>query len=152
MPAFKDENRALQELARELTLVRSHNLTFKDGEPLHTVLLFAECGLVCMTFEHARSVAFDQYFSELATKEPALKKVRLLANALKHCVTNSNTKPDAVDLAESTLHFEIDEMYPATPMKVTVTTELLGDAKEVIETAFRFWLEYAQRLDESGPT
>jgi len=52
LPAFKDENRALQELVRELILVRSHNLTFKDGEPLHDVLLFAEAGLVCMTFEH----------------------------------------------------------------------------------------------------
>ena len=52
MPAFKDENRALQELARELTLVRNHNLTFKDGDNLAEVLLFAEAGLVCMTFEH----------------------------------------------------------------------------------------------------
>jgi hypothetical protein len=50
--AFKDENRALQELVRELILVRNHNLTFKDGEPLNHVLLFAEAGLVCMTFEH----------------------------------------------------------------------------------------------------
>jgi hypothetical protein len=52
MPVFKDENRALQELVRELILVRNHNLTFKDGDPLQNVLLFAEAGLVCMTFEH----------------------------------------------------------------------------------------------------
>jgi hypothetical protein len=52
MPAFKDENRALQELVRELMLVRNHNLTFKDGDNLAEVLLFAEAGLVCMTFEH----------------------------------------------------------------------------------------------------
>lgn len=52
MPIFKDENRALQELVRELRLVRNHNLTFKDGDNLAEVLLFAEAGLVCMTFEH----------------------------------------------------------------------------------------------------
>jgi hypothetical protein len=50
--AFKDENIALQELVRELILVRDPNLAFKDGEPLNDVLLFAEAGLVCMTFEH----------------------------------------------------------------------------------------------------
>ena len=49
---FKDENRALQELVRELLMVRAHNKSFRDGEPLNNVLLFAEAGLVCMTFEH----------------------------------------------------------------------------------------------------
>jgi hypothetical protein len=30
---FKDENRAMQELTRELLLLRQHNLKFRDGEP-----------------------------------------------------------------------------------------------------------------------
>lgn len=49
---FKDENRALQELARELQLVRSHNKAFKDGDPQHDILMFAESALVCLVLEH----------------------------------------------------------------------------------------------------
>src|SRR5579863_5848099 len=49
---FKDENRALQELARELALLRQHNLKFKEGDPQHTLMMFAEAALVCLTMEH----------------------------------------------------------------------------------------------------
>ncbi len=51
-PTFKDENRALQELARELAVLRQHNLQFKEGDPQHTLLMFAEAAVVCMTMEH----------------------------------------------------------------------------------------------------
>jgi hypothetical protein len=51
-PTFKDENRALQELARELALLRNHNLKFKEGDPQHTILMFAEAAVVCLTMEH----------------------------------------------------------------------------------------------------
>ncbi len=51
-PTFKDENRALQELARELTLLRAHNLQFKEGDPQDKILMFAEAALVCLTLEH----------------------------------------------------------------------------------------------------
>ncbi len=49
---FKDENRALQELARELTLLRGHNLKFREGDPQGDMLMFAEAALVCLTLEH----------------------------------------------------------------------------------------------------
>jgi hypothetical protein len=49
---FKDENRALQEMVRELLLVRDHNLQFKEGDPQRTLLMFAETGLVFMVLEH----------------------------------------------------------------------------------------------------
>jgi hypothetical protein len=67
MPAFKDENRALQELVRELLLVRSHNKSFKDGDNLAEVLLFAEAGLVCMTFEHFVRVVVGNQATSNAT-------------------------------------------------------------------------------------
>lgn len=51
-PTFKDENRALQELARELSVLRQHNLQFKEGDPQHTLLMFAEAAVVCMALEH----------------------------------------------------------------------------------------------------
>jgi hypothetical protein len=49
---FLDENRPLQELARELDLLRRHNLRFKDGDPQHHMLLLAEAALTCLTLEH----------------------------------------------------------------------------------------------------
>jgi hypothetical protein len=49
---FKDENRALQELARELHLLRQHNLNFREGDPQQTLLLMAEAALTCLTMEH----------------------------------------------------------------------------------------------------
>ncbi|MGA3125024.1 MAG: hypothetical protein ABSF69_30155 [Polyangiaceae bacterium] len=51
-PTFKDENRALQELTRELAVLRQHNLQFKEGDPQHALLMFAEAAVVCMTMEH----------------------------------------------------------------------------------------------------
>jgi hypothetical protein len=51
-PTFKDEHQALQELARELAVLRQHNLQFKEGDPQHKLLMFAEAAVVCMTMEH----------------------------------------------------------------------------------------------------
>jgi hypothetical protein len=49
---FKDENLAMQHLARELMLIREHNKRFKEGDPQDTLMLHAEAGLVCMALEH----------------------------------------------------------------------------------------------------
>ncbi len=48
--AFKDHHRELQELAREVFVLRYHNLQFKEGEPQDQLLMFAEGAmiLVCM--------------------------------------------------------------------------------------------------------
>jgi hypothetical protein len=54
-PSFKDENRAMQELVRELGLIRAHNLGFKEGDPHDRLLLFAEAALTCLTMERNRS-------------------------------------------------------------------------------------------------
>jgi hypothetical protein len=69
---FKDENRALQELARELDLLRRHNLQFREGAPQHTLLLTAEAALTCLTMEHFVRVvegdAAPEGASELQTR------------------------------------------------------------------------------------
>ncbi len=66
-PTFQDENRALQELARELTLLRAHNLQFKEGDPQDKILMFAEAALVCLTLEHFVRVVLGD---DAAEREP----------------------------------------------------------------------------------
>jgi hypothetical protein len=46
------ENRALQELVREYMLLREHNLQFKDGDDLRTLLLFSEAAIIIVIIEH----------------------------------------------------------------------------------------------------
>lgn len=48
---FKSRHREIQELVRELMLIRKHNLTFKEGDPQDTMLLFAEGAVVLVTLE-----------------------------------------------------------------------------------------------------
>lgn len=48
---FKDHHRELQELVRELELLRKNNLPIKEGEPQDKLLLFAEAALVCLVLE-----------------------------------------------------------------------------------------------------
>lgn len=50
---FRDENKALQVLAREVAIVRAHNTRHDEGygDQPH-VLLFAEGALYCMALEH----------------------------------------------------------------------------------------------------
>jgi hypothetical protein len=50
--SFRDENRAMVELARELDLLRKHNRKFKPGDPQGNLLVFAEAALVCLVLEH----------------------------------------------------------------------------------------------------
>ncbi len=83
-PTFKDENRALQDLARELTLRRAHNLQFKEGDPQDKILMFAEAALVCLTLEHfVRTLVGDDAtdrdtLHSLLTKAVEKKQVILL--------------------------------------------------------------------------
>src|SRR4051812_20043847 len=49
---FKDDNRALSEMVRELMWLRAHNLQFKPGDPQQNILMFAEAALTSLTLEH----------------------------------------------------------------------------------------------------
>ena len=79
MKTFKDENRALQELVRELTLIRGHNLRFGPTDPQRNLLLFAEGALVCLTMEHyVRIVVGDAL--------PGAKLFNLLQYSVSHAL------------------------------------------------------------------
>jgi hypothetical protein len=71
---FKDENRALQELARELALLRKHNLQFREGDPQEMMLLFAEAALTCLTMEHFVRVVLGPEATDRDTLPVLLQK------------------------------------------------------------------------------
>jgi hypothetical protein len=50
-PPFLERNLDLGYLARELAVVRRHNMTFDQSDPQETLLMFAEGGLVLMAME-----------------------------------------------------------------------------------------------------
>jgi len=103
-----------------------------------------------------RTETFERYREDLLAKEPVLRKVRELANALKHCVTHdkpNKRKPNAADLAELTLHVKVDfsgELPSIT--SVDVSAEFLLDAPKTVEEAWNYWIEYAHQLDREGVT
>jgi hypothetical protein len=65
MATFKERNREIQELVRELGLLRAHNLRFKEGDPQERLLLFAEAALVFLVLERfVRAILGDAKDSE----------------------------------------------------------------------------------------
>ncbi len=73
-PTFKDNNRALQELVRELILLRAHNLRFKEGDPQSEILMFAEAGLTCLAMEHFVRIVVGPRLPDGATLHNLLQK------------------------------------------------------------------------------
>src|ERR1700693_1937785 len=71
---FKDENRGLSEMVRELMWLRSHNLQFKPGDPQQDILMFAEAALTCLTLEHFVRVVIGADATDSDTLRPLLKK------------------------------------------------------------------------------
>src|SRR5882762_8581327 len=69
---FKDENRALSEMVRELMWLRAHNLQFKEGDPQHDILMFAETALTCLTLEHFVRIVLGPDAGEGDTLHPLL--------------------------------------------------------------------------------
>jgi hypothetical protein len=49
--AFKDQHRELQELAREVLVLRTHNLQFKEGDPQDQLLMAAEGAMILVCLE-----------------------------------------------------------------------------------------------------
>jgi len=48
---FKDRHREMQEIARELALLRSGNLRHREGDPQERLLLISEAALTCLALE-----------------------------------------------------------------------------------------------------
>jgi hypothetical protein len=100
---FKDENRALQELARELSTLRAYNKAKAAKKDFSHLLMFAEGALTCLTLEHFVRVVVAQaldganLFSLLefavargliqlpwADQKEGIKKVCAVRNTLLH--------------------------------------------------------------------
>jgi hypothetical protein len=75
---FRDRHREIQELVRELAVVRNHNLKFKEGEPQDTMLLFAEAALVLVTLERFVRAVLGSHATDRDTLPNLLQK------AVKH--------------------------------------------------------------------
>jgi hypothetical protein len=71
---FKDENRALSELVRELMWLRSHNLQFKPGDPQQDILMFAEAALTSLALEHFVRIVVGDEATDRDTLYPLLEK------------------------------------------------------------------------------
>jgi hypothetical protein len=71
---FREAHREFQELVRELTLVRSHNLKFKQGDSQESFLGFAECALVLVTLERFLRMILETEAKEKDTLPNLLQK------------------------------------------------------------------------------
>jgi|SRR6266850_5225738 len=61
-------------MVRELIWLRSHNLRFKEGDPQHDILMFAEAALTCLTLEHFVRIVLGPDAGEGDTLHPLLTK------------------------------------------------------------------------------
>jgi|HubBroStandDraft_1064217.scaffolds.fasta_scaffold128591_2 hypothetical protein len=135
---FKDQNRALQELARELDVLRGHNKSFKEDDPQRTLLLFAEAALVCLTMEHfVRSVlgsnapagatlhtllevAISKRLIKLPWKDQkdGVKRVCAVRNSLLHAnyaqAAKEAGRTSVADYFKSVFASEIETMFKIT--------------------------------------
>jgi hypothetical protein len=135
---FKDQNRALQELARELDVLRRHNKSFKEDDPKRTLLLFAEAALVCLTMEHfVRSVlgpnapaggtlhnllesAVSEGLIQLPWKDQkdGVKRVCAIRNSLLHAnyaqAAKESGRASVADYFKSVFASEIEGMFKIT--------------------------------------
>lgn len=71
---FRERYLDLQHLIRELMLVRSHNLQFKEGDPQDRMLLFAEGALVVIVLERFVRAVLGDEASETETLHNLLQK------------------------------------------------------------------------------
>lgn len=74
MTTFKERHPEMQHLARELHLLRSHNLTFKQGDPQDKLLMFAEAALVTLAIERFVRIVLGDEAPEGATIYNLLQK------------------------------------------------------------------------------
>jgi hypothetical protein len=71
---FKDEHRELQELVRELNLLRQHNLRFRPGMSLDTLLIMSEAAMTLVTFERFLRILPDLNAEDSDTIDDLLKR------------------------------------------------------------------------------
>ena len=72
--AFKEQYQDLQEILREMRLLRSHNLTFRAGDSQEKILLFAEACVVLLALERFLRVILQKKATEQDTLPNLLEK------------------------------------------------------------------------------
>lgn len=83
MPAsFTDQHREIQELVRELGLLRSHNLQFKTGDQQDRLLLVAESLVVLLAMERFLRIILGRDGGEKDTLPNLLQKATSKKKAL----------------------------------------------------------------------
>jgi hypothetical protein len=123
---------------RELTIVRAHNLEFKEGDPTDKLLLFAEAALVCLALERfvravlgedategdtiynllQKAVSKNLFRVPWVDQEDGIKRIKGVRNTILH----GNYEQAARDAGCSTVaeYFktqfatEIEQMYKLT--------------------------------------
>jgi hypothetical protein len=72
---FKQRNREIQEMVRELMVLRSHNLKFGPNDPQDTFLLFAEAAVVIVIIERFVRALLGPEATDKDTLWPLLEKL-----------------------------------------------------------------------------
>src|SRR5690606_299108 len=89
---------------------------------------------------------------KLFKKEPALRDLREVSNALKHCVTRSSKKVDGVDLVQNQLEGAVRINEDGSfEVNTVIQSEVLAMAREALPQAFRFWRAQGQQMDARNP-
>ena len=104
--------------------------------------------------DRGHPVPLQVFLDELAREEPALKELRELSNALKHCTRGrqdkkgfkiDDRKRHAGEVVPMNLKVDVGADASGEPaVTLTISSDLLEEAHSVLERAFRFWQARAQ--------
>jgi hypothetical protein len=152
---FKSAHREFQELARELILVRQHNLKFKEGDSQQDILLFSEAALVLIALERFLRMilgveASDKYtlpnLLEKATsarlallklpapdRQQAILEVTNVRNTMLHGNYEQAAQQagcaSVADYFKNQFTPEVERLYQVTNMLVTQIDQDTGKAR-----------------------
>jgi hypothetical protein len=99
----------------------------------------------------------DEFRDNLFATNPELKELRELANAMKHAVRGRDTKQgfqvsadrlQASELVATQVSIKVDVSHPLSrpAVDVNLSADLLARADEILEAAFRYWIEQFQQF------
>lgn len=92
---FKDRYRDLQEMVRELTLLRNHNLQFKDAQQdQSTILMFAEAAMVLLVLERFLRAILGEFACDGDTLPNLFQKAS--STKLRLITMPGNDREDAI--------------------------------------------------------
>lgn len=72
--SFRERHREMQEIARELDVLRRHNLQFQEGDSQETLLMIAEAAVICLAMERFLRIILVGEATEADTLPNLLEK------------------------------------------------------------------------------